>query len=54
MNEMIIQNYINQAEEFLRLNHQQLSRNELEQITEIDENLTDELARFQLREDLHA
>ena len=53
MNEMIIQNFINKTEEYLRINHQQLTRSELERFSELYEDLNNELARQQLRDDLH-
>ena len=52
MNEMIIQNFINETEEYLRVNHQHLSQSELDRITELYEDLNNELARQEMREDL--
>lgn len=52
MNEMIMQNFINETEEYLRINHQHLSKSELDRINELYEDLNNELVRQQLREDM--
>lgn len=52
MNEMVIQNFINETEEYLRVHHQHLSQSGLDLITELYEDLNNELARQEMREDL--
>lgn len=53
MNETNIEQFIAQTEEYLRVNHQFLSKNELERVSELYEDLNTELARQQLNEDLY-
>jgi hypothetical protein len=54
MNEIIIQNFLNETEEYLRTNQQQLTKSELDHITELYEDLNNELARQEMRDDLHS
>ncbi|MBC8212260.1 MAG: hypothetical protein H8E21_14460 [Gammaproteobacteria bacterium] len=51
MNEDNIQNFIQQTEEYIRMNHQYLSAKELASLTELYDELNDELARKKVFDD---
>ena len=53
MNEVNIEKFIQQTEEYLRVNHQHLSKKDLKSITELYEDLNNQLARQQLYDDLY-
>lgn len=52
MNESNIEQFIAQTEEYLRVNHQFLSKTELERVSEMYEDLNTELAQQQLNRNL--
>ena len=53
MNEVNIQKYLEQIEQYLRANQQDMSEQELNNVIELYEDLTDELNRQQLAYDLY-
>ena len=53
MNETNIAQFIRETEEYLRIYHQHLSQSELDRVTELYEDLNNELARQQQPDDLY-
>ena len=53
MNEVNIQQFLEQTEEYLRANQQDMSQKELENITELYDDLANELDRQRLMYELY-
>ena len=53
MNEIDIQQFVKLTEDFIRKNRSQLSTQDLEKVTELYDDLSQELCRQQLFDDLY-
>ena len=53
MNEINIKKFLELTEEYLRQNHQELSPSDLDSVNELYDDLTAELSRQQLFDDLY-
>lgn len=53
MNEIAIQQYVEKTEEYIRKHRNDMDQNELDSVTELYNDLADELSRQQLFDDLY-